>query len=258
MPDWSYQTLFKPALFRLPSRVARGFTLGAMGTVSRIPGGTFLIKTLGHMEPSPILESRISGVRAATPLGVSGSVDPSGYAHRAISRFGFGFVEVGPVTVRPRANEQPIRLERKTETIVYPDEYENPGLLKALRIVEDARDCLPWFIRVAAEPNSSLNHAANELKLLLEAFSLSKAAGFYVDFLSADRAGEENLELLQRVSELVREIPDLSGKPIYLYVPLGLPEPLLRLAASGLDPAVWSGCAAPASARPIASPRSGA
>lgn len=59
MPDWSYRTLFQPLLQKLPPRTARTLTLRAMNAVSRLPGGTLLIRILGHMEPSPLLERRI-------------------------------------------------------------------------------------------------------------------------------------------------------------------------------------------------------
>ena len=53
MPDWSYHTIFKPLLFRLNGPEARDLTLHAIGGLSRIPGGTFVIRTMGHMEMSP-------------------------------------------------------------------------------------------------------------------------------------------------------------------------------------------------------------
>ena len=50
MPDWSYQTLFRPVLFRLPARLSRALTLKSIGLLSRLPSGSFVIRTLGHME----------------------------------------------------------------------------------------------------------------------------------------------------------------------------------------------------------------
>ncbi len=60
MPDWSYHAIFRPLLFRLPGRIARNLTLHAIGGLSRVPGGTFVIKTMGHMELSPILEDDLA------------------------------------------------------------------------------------------------------------------------------------------------------------------------------------------------------
>ena len=100
MPDWSYHTIFKPLLFRLSGRRARDLTLHAIGGLSRIPGGTFVIRTMGHMEMSPHLASELAGVPIACPVGLSGGLDPHGTAHKALAQFGLGFIELGPVTVR--------------------------------------------------------------------------------------------------------------------------------------------------------------
>lgn len=97
MPDWSYRTLFRPLLSRLPPRAARKLTLRGMGAVSRMPGGTLLIKTLGHMEPSPLLERRMGNLVLGTPVGLGSEVDPDGLAQRALAQLGFGFAWVGPV-----------------------------------------------------------------------------------------------------------------------------------------------------------------
>ncbi|MFZ5814352.1 MAG: hypothetical protein ACOY93_03510 [Bacillota bacterium] len=37
MPDWSYQTLFRPALFALPAPLARDLAFGLMGGWRRCP-----------------------------------------------------------------------------------------------------------------------------------------------------------------------------------------------------------------------------
>lgn len=76
MPDWSYQTIFRPLLFQLPSRLARDFTLRAMGMLSRVPGGSFIIRTMGHMEASPILATKLAGIPLKYPVGLSGGLDP--------------------------------------------------------------------------------------------------------------------------------------------------------------------------------------
>jgi len=44
---------------------------------------------------------------------LSGSVDPKGTAHKAMAQFGFGFMEIGPVTVEPIIPQEPIQLDEK-------------------------------------------------------------------------------------------------------------------------------------------------
>ena len=49
MPDWSYRTVFRPLLFRLPSETARALCLRVMGTLARVPLGSAFIDFLGDM-----------------------------------------------------------------------------------------------------------------------------------------------------------------------------------------------------------------
>ncbi|QJD85368.1 hypothetical protein [Cohnella herbarum] len=241
MPDWSYQTLFKPLLFRLPSRVARSLTLNAMRRVSRLPGGTLLIKTLGHMEPSPLLESRIAGIPAPTPIGLSGTVDPQGIAHKAVSQFGFGFIEIGPVTLQPIVNSAPIINETHRETIEYPSEYENDGLEKMRRIIEDPDHSLPQFVRIAPMPGAAIDQAIDEIVELLQSLSKTPASGFYIDFLSNDRTLDENLRLLEHFKLRAKPLFDRNKKPLFLYIPLDYNDDWLSPGVAETDLPIWSG-----------------
>ncbi|MCD9022178.1 hypothetical protein [Cohnella silvisoli] len=241
MPDWSYQTLFRPLLFWLPSRVARSLTLNAMRRVSLLPGGTLLIKTMGHMEPSPLLESAIAGIPVPTPVGLSGGVDPQGIAHTAISQFGIGFIEVGPVTLHPIESNSPILNDRERESIFYPNEYENEGLIRSLRIIDNPLHSLPQFVRIAPMPGVSVAQAVDEFRTLLETLSLTGAAGFYLDVLSIERSLEQTRLLLEQASALAIHAYQTTRKPMFLYIPLDFPDDRLEQTLRGTDISAWQG-----------------
>ncbi len=241
MPDWSYQTLFRPLLFRLPSRKARSLTLNAMRRVSLLPGGTLLIKTLGHMEPSPLLESTIAGIPVPTPIGLSGEIDPHGLAHKAISQFGFGFMEVGPVTLHPVESPEPILNDWRRETIVYPKEYENDGLILMLRAIDNPRHSLPQFVRIAPMPGLFALQAADEIRTLLEILSLTGVAGYYLDVLSTERNLEQNLLILAQATKIAAQAYDKDRKPLFLHIPLDFPEPWLEQGLRVTDTSPWCG-----------------
>ncbi|MFC5470293.1 hypothetical protein ACFPPD_16420 [Cohnella suwonensis] len=243
MPDWSYQTLFRPLLFRLPSRAARNVTLKAMRRVSRLPGGTLLIKTLGHMEPSPLLESRVANVPVPTPVGLSGSVDPDRIAHRALAQFGFGFMEIGPVTLFPVGNGEPIRNDAKRQLLTYPNEYENEGLVRLKERLGEPGHDLPRFFRASPMPDSSGEEAVDQLRTLLLALRTEKTAGFHIDALDPDCGDVANLRALERVGAMIRRLRAEDGfrHPVSLRVPLDYPPNDLYLLLSQADLSVWSG-----------------
>lgn len=226
MPDWSYHAIFRPLLFRLPGRIARNLTLHAMGGLSRIPGGTFVIKTMGHMELSPILEDELAGVPIQCPIGLSGTLDPHGTAHKALAQFGFGFIEIGPVTVREVHNDAPIERDVVHEAIVYPDGYVNDGadaIVQRLRKGTGHR--LPHFVRLRPMPGSSPREALIEQQELLSKLA-PYAAGFYIDGLAEGWPAGEALAYLREVRQLA--LAAAPGKPLLLYLPQPTPIGMLR------------------------------
>lgn len=234
MPDWSYMTLFRPILFRLPSRVARSFTLGAMGGLSRIPGGTLIIRTLGHMEPSPLLETRAAGISLPTPVGLSGTLDPTGFAHKAMAPFGFGFMEIGPVTVEPIRSAAPITREADSESIRYPTYYENEGLDHVAARVSAPRHQLPQFLRVTTLPDSTFGQAREQLQELIVRLTQAGAAGFYVDLTGLPH-------FLEELTALLCQAPAWTSAPLFLYVPLDYPEAFLWQLLEGMELSGWAG-----------------
>jgi len=224
MPDWSYQTIFRPLLSQLPSRVSRSFTLGAMGMISRLPGGSFVIRTLGHMELSPILKRQAAGLTLLSPIGVSGGVDPSGVAHKALAQFGPGFMELGPVTVNAIRSGDPIRNDLRSETIYYPDYFENDGLSAIAGRLSRKEHGLPQFARLAPMPDASPDEALDQICRMMEVLGEAGAAGFYLDLASGNQSWEQVLQIGRDLTTV--SMP--AGLPLFLYVPLSLPDDRLN------------------------------
>ncbi|OCT15884.1 hypothetical protein A8709_09675 [Paenibacillus pectinilyticus] len=226
MPDWSYHSIFKPLLFRLSGRTARDLTLQAIGGLSRIPGGTFVIRTMGHMELSPLLAGELAGVPIACPVGLSGGLDPHGTAHKALAQFGLGFIELGPVTVRAVDSHASIIRMADEEAIVYPDGYVNDGADAIVaRLRKGTGHRLPHFVRLRPMPGSSPREALEEQRELLLALA-PYAAGFTLDGLAEGWPAAMALAYLAEVRQLAHTAA--PGKPVLLYVPQLTPLGELR------------------------------
>ena len=103
MPDWSYRTLFQPLLLRLPVSLARAVALGGIGPLAKLPGGKHVIDFMGHMQPDAALSLEKGGLRFPSRVGLGHPIDPAGNALAAMSRFGFGCIEVGPLELEAPA-----------------------------------------------------------------------------------------------------------------------------------------------------------
>jgi len=131
MPDWTYRPLFRPLFFRLPTRFGRDLALAAIGGVARVPGGRHLIEFMGHMRPARPLRSRLVDTLLDGPVGLAPGIDPGLIGLAGLSRFGFGFVAIGPVTPDPVAEVASVRDDR-TESIRLVPSDTNPGLAATL------------------------------------------------------------------------------------------------------------------------------
>jgi dihydroorotate dehydrogenase len=148
MPDWFYRTVSRPLLFRLPAEVSRTFALRIVGTLSRLPLGPGIIDLLGHMRADPRLKRTILGIEFPTAVGLGPGLDGEAIALPALARFGFGFLEVGPVRIEPSRNRPILRLPDQ-HAISYPDGFNSPGLAQfSPRIDEASRLGVPIIVRL--------------------------------------------------------------------------------------------------------------
>lgn len=166
MPDWSYQTVFRPLLFQMPPVVARDLALGCMGVLSRLPLGTMVIDFLGHMRPDSRLSHTSGEVVYPTRVGLGACVDPQLVATRALSQFGIGFLEVGPISLAAISGGI-IERDSAAETLNFHVPHENPGLDVAVRRL-DGISQVPIFVRLAlsGDPNSGEQEAATVIDRL--------------------------------------------------------------------------------------------
>jgi dihydroorotate dehydrogenase len=184
MPDWSYRTFLRPFLFRLPPDAARGLSLGVLGALGRSPLGGMVIDFMGHMRAPEGLGRQHMGLRFPTVVGLGGALDPSAQAAAAFARFGVGFLELGPVTLRPRTGSGRLALSTERGTIAAPDPPDNPGAAGLVRQLARMPSLgVPRIARLAVAEGTSPQDAASECRQMIaelapqvDAFSVPAAA----------------------------------------------------------------------------------
>lgn len=167
MPDWFYRTVSRPLLFRLPAERARGFALGVMGLLARLPLGPAVIDFLGHMRADARLTREVLGLRFATPVGIGPGLDARGVALPALARFGVGFLEVGPVTLAGGAGAAPLSRRADQEAIWRPDPPASLPLAEAMACLREARATgVRLVVHVGASPGPAEQALAEQEHLL--------------------------------------------------------------------------------------------
>ncbi|NDI34103.1 dihydroorotate dehydrogenase [Chengkuizengella sediminis] len=217
MPDWSYQTIFKPLLFQLSPEDSRNITLKSMNKLATIPFGIGgkIIEFMGHMTPSISLRRDLLGSSISSPIGLSGRLDPELIGTEALSNLGFGYIELGPVTLQSESTYDGMTRDRKKESIKYSSMYENIGLSKSLSRLNNMQPLkTPFGVRISHAKDVSIEEAITELSALVNSLS-SFAAYFVIDL-------RENLrnEFYASLNEInkFKEILSQTNSPILLPV----------------------------------------
>lgn len=170
MPDWFYRTVSRPILFRLPAPAARDFALGFMGRLARLPLGSRVIDFLGHMRADQRLGRSFLGIDFPTSVGLGPWLDTRARALPALARFGFGFLELGPVTLEgSRASRTVKRLDAR-QALWFDTPPDSLSLEEAAKkLAEAARPRLPLIVRLGGKHGSSPRQVSHEsLRLIQE------------------------------------------------------------------------------------------
>jgi len=218
MPDWTYRTVFRPVLFRLPTAVGRDLALTAIGTLARLPWGRRVIEFMGHMRPPRPLRRRLGAVEIDAPVGLAPGIDPRLLGLPGLCRFGFGFVEIGPVSIGPVPERRTVR-DDATETIGLAPADASPGLAAveaALGRIKTPRPAV--IVRLAADGTPADDQSVIDgLAPQTAAFSMPMPARGGVDVEAA------------WATRVRRVVERAGGRPVLVVVPANAPPETIGL-----------------------------
>ncbi|KZE64257.1 hypothetical protein AWM68_14260 [Fictibacillus phosphorivorans] len=181
MPDWSYHTFFKPLLFRMKPETSRDLTLHTMNTLAKLSFGRSIIQFFGHMRPSEKLAQNVAGITFPSPVGISGALDPNLNGTAAFANLGFGFIEIGPVSLEPQSLEKPILRQIEKEALWYQHLNTNLGLDAALVKLQSMKRSIPIGIAIHGETETEFMRLVQQLDYYADFFILSEKGTPYLD-----------------------------------------------------------------------------
>lgn len=243
MPDWSYHTLFRPLLFRMPPERARDLTLGAVGHLAQTSLGQGIIETFGHLRPPATLRQEAGGLTFPTPVGLGAGLDVHALGVEALARFGLGFIEIGPVTLEPVVASLPIRRKVAAEELWHADLLVNDGAAEIQGRLKKLRPLpVPLGIRLAFRPASSPTEATHERCQLIQ--QLAPWAQFWsLDTRQSIGESVWNNAWHDHLRAMLQAVRMYSpGKPLFVVVAADQPgelvqaivEPALSLGLAGV------------------------
>jgi dihydroorotate dehydrogenase len=184
MPDWSYHTLFKPVLKKLPPTFSREFIHRGMSFLASTYLGEKLIEFLGHMSPSKNIQKQLFSIPFSAPVGLSGKIDPQLTGLKAFQNLGFGFLEIGPVSIQGSIECEAIHVDVKMEQI-WSDSPQSIKLTTAKeKLASLKKKKTPFLIKVEGT-EQELKQICKELFPFSDGFIIDSQA-----FISATQFDE--------------------------------------------------------------------
>ncbi|MBF0596624.1 quinone-dependent dihydroorotate dehydrogenase [Faecalibacter rhinopitheci] len=124
----------KNILFQLQPEDAHHFVTRQLKNYANFPGIDKLLQkkySINH----PSLEREVFGIKFKNPVGLAAGFDKNGEYIQELSRFGFGFIEIGTVTPKPQPGNELPRMFRlvEDEAIINRMGFNNKGAEYAVK-----------------------------------------------------------------------------------------------------------------------------
>lgn len=224
--SWFFSKIVRPALFALDPESAHDLGIGTLrfglGSATARAAASRIYRTDFSFGPIERF-----GLKFANPLGIAAGFDKNGVAVDALAALGFGFVEVGTVTLRPQPGNPKPRLFRLVddEALVNRLGFNNDGVIEvAARLKRRPHDCVVG-INIGKNRDVPVDEA---IPNYLECLRLAHSAADYVA-VNVSSPNTPNLRELQRpeslrelLGELCRLNLELSGgdapKPLFVKI----------------------------------------
>ena len=234
----TYQKLLKPLLFRFdPEAVHRLFVrVGEIFGLTAL-GRWLVARIYGYRGPD--VSRVVDGLRYPVPVVMAAGFDYNARLTQILGSVGFGGVEVGSVSVRPCAGNEPPRLRRavKSRSLIVYKGLRNDGVERIIERLHarKAQGGLIVGVSIAmtnGPETSTVDAAIEDYAAALAKLVEAGVGDYYTINISCPNAHlGENFAHPDRLRRLLARLDTAAiDKPVYAKMPIGLAwEPFREL-----------------------------
>ena len=172
-----------------------------------------------------ILNIKVCNLKFTNPIGLAAGFDKNGEAYDGLMRLGFGFVEIGTVTINPQFGNKKPRIFRLLEdkAIINRLGFNNIGAEKVLQNIEKYDSANgPGLLGVNLGKNLDSKELIEDYVRLLKIFN-RKASYITLNVSSPNTPGLRELEQKDNLDKLVKKISLFKRKnsvniPVFLKI----------------------------------------
>ena len=189
----------------LPPELSNKFSLKSLKLIYKLN----LLKVLFSSIEAKTSSINLFGLDFPNKIGVAGGLDKNAEYFHVLGNLGFGFVEVGTITMKPQQGNPKPRIHRfnNEETIINSLGFNNIGAVKALKNIEKNKPSFEGVLGVSIGKGKEIkNERAHEDYLHLIDYFKDVADYFAVNISSPNTKGLRNLSKDDYFNKLTDEI----------------------------------------------------
>jgi dihydroorotate dehydrogenase len=200
-------SLIRRLLFHLDAEAAHEWTTGQMVALQQIPIALRIIERI--CRPPATASRRLLGLTFPSPIGIAAGFDKNALMMPMLAALGFGFLEVGTVTLRPQPGNPKPRLFRypQQRALINRMGFNNDGAEAiADRLRGAARSRAPVFVNVGKNRDVPLEAAADNYAACYEIVAPCADAAV-LNLSSPNTPGLRDLQRPEQLEKLLKAIP---------------------------------------------------
>lgn len=226
----------KPWLFTLDAERVHEETSGLMGLAANVPGARNVLSLITGSGGKG-LSKTVFGVNFPNPVGLAAGFDKDGKLISILPGLGFGFLEIGSVTLEPQPGNPKPRLFRLVDegAVINRLGFNSEGARAvALRLSMSPPPSVPLGINLGLNKGTDAKDAP---KKYAQTFKLLRKFGdyFVVNVSSPNTPGLRDLQTATNLADILSAIQDANPdrKPVLVKLSPDLADDDLRACIEG-------------------------
>jgi dihydroorotate dehydrogenase len=211
-----YATLRK-LLFRLEAESAHEFAANQIEHLQQVP---LLLRALERVCRPPRTASRtFLGMRMKSPIGIAGGFDKNATMMPLLAALGFGFIEVGTVTLRPQAGNPRPRLFRypHAKALINRMGFNNDGADAVATRLRAWERTVPVFVNVGKNRDVPLEGATESYVECYRRVA-PHADAAVLNLSSPNTPGLRDLQRPEHLEALLHAVRSVRSGPILIKI----------------------------------------
>lgn len=210
-------SLLRKLLFRLDPEAAHEFTARQMEQLQQVPIVLRALKR--YCRPPASAARRLFGLNFRSPIGIAGGFDKNATMMPFLAALGFGFIEVGTVTLRPQPGNPRPRLFRYSEqrALINRLGFNNDGADAVAARLRTWERSVPLFVNVGKNRDVPLE-GATEAYVECYRRLAPHADAAVLNLSSPNTPGLRDLQRPEHLEELLTAVRSVRSGPILVKI----------------------------------------